>query len=565
MNAKHEFAIRSLSNALESDGRYRLKRPRTLVYRILTLMPPAWRERVAERLLRRSGVPGPAAEHVMQNLLSAARQKRGERKRAEATVVKGADNFYERQYRQYLNANMGAFAMTATQVLVASGGARRGRLWRCHRQTYAAVVEQTADASPIVVLDHQTVAVHILLPRPKRQGEHGAVNLWLAGGDPMPEYYRNIVAGDEVRCVDPTVHARLRSADGAILEVAAAAVGSKRLTLLALHPHDPDAMGLHITLFAVEALGPERLERDYGLEPAALDAHRNAALQTGRMLVFFVGGTEEVFTQCAQNLFVKRPGVNPAQRPAELSAWDPRLPLERLLDRQFETIQVTVSGHGLPGASPRNGDLGKAAFVGRRSGSVFVLIPYHPGNAVHGHAAKMWSNPYSTLVISDDHHALCRVMVSGPSRIVDHDQVKRDFPPIAAQVAAQRGHGGKPIPDPEYWFLQEVTELVQQREPLAANILDPARPTCSIAAGGHARHGKKPGYFAADTLPPYDQDLQREREAAGRPIDPTGAKWRRWIEMVGGALDARQAHLARALSRPSEQVVDVSAASGPSQ
>ena len=531
-------------NAPGSDGRYSLTPLRTLAYHAVGLLPPAWRERVAERFLRRPDAPGPASEHVVQYLLSAAKPTRIARKRVEATVAKGADNFYDRQYRQHLNATMGAFAMTATQVLVASGGAPQGWFWRRHRSAYAALLERTAGALPIVVLDHQTVAVALLLPMPKRQGEADAVSCWFAAQGPMPEYYRSIIAGEEIRSADPAVRAHERSADGAVLEVVDAALGSKRLALLALHPHDPDAMGLHMTLFGAEVLGPERIERDYGLGPAALDAHRNAARQTGRMLVFVVGGTEEVFTQCSQNLFLKRPvEVAPSSRPMKSSAWAPTLPLDRLLGAQFETVQITVSASGLPGASPRNGDVGKAAFVGRLGRGVFILIPYHPGNAVHGHAAKLWSNPYGTVVISDDHHALSRVTVSGPSRVVDHCQVKRDFPAIAAEAAAQRGHKGAPTPDPEYWFLQEVAELVQQREPLAANTLDPARPPCSISAGGQAHHGKKPGYFAADTLPPYDQDLQHQREAVGRPVDPTGAQHRRWIETVQNALDARQAHL----------------------
>jgi hypothetical protein len=377
----------------------------------------------------------------------------------------------------------------------------------------------------------------------------------------MPRFYRNIVAGEEVRSADAAVRARERHADGAVLEVVDAVMKSKRLALLALHPYDPDAMGLHITLFGVEVLGPEQLERDYGFNSTAPEAYKSTACQTGRRLVFCVGGTEEVFTQCSQNLFIKRPVVPsaPPGRPLAPNVWDPALPMARLIGTQFEMIQVTVSAHGLPGASPRNGDIGKAAFVERRGKRVIVLIPYHPGNSVHGHAAKLWSNPYGTIVISDDHRALCRVTLSGPSWVVSHDRVKRDFPRAAAQVAAQCGHHDKVIPDPEYWFLQEVTELVQQREPLAANRLDPIRPTCSISAGGQARHGKKPAYFAADTLPLYDQSLQHAREAAGRPVNPAGAEHRRWLETVRDALDARQAHLQRVLCSSNEELVDSNA------
>ena len=92
-------------------------------------------------VLRRTGAPGPAAEHVVQYLLSAARSKRKNRALEEATVAKGADTFYERQYRQYLNPVMGAFAMTATQALLASGRPPRGLLWRHCRKTFAAMLE----------------------------------------------------------------------------------------------------------------------------------------------------------------------------------------------------------------------------------------------------------------------------------------------------------------------------------------------------------------------------------------------------------------------------------------
>ena len=56
-------------------------------------------------------------------------------------------------------------------------------------------------------------------------------------------------------------------------------------------------------------------------------------------------------------------------------------------------------------------------------------------------------------------------------------------------------------------------------------------------------HDKKPAYFAAGTLPPYDQELQHEREKAGRPADPLGGEHRRWNESVRSALESRRAHL----------------------
>ncbi|MGH6840786.1 MAG: hypothetical protein ACREDV_01650 [Methylocella sp.] len=324
-------------------------------------------------------------------------------------------------------------------------------------------------------------------------------------------------------------------------------IHSKKLALLALHPHDPDAMGLHITLFAVEMLEPERVAKDYGLVPNALEPWRRAALREDRLLVFCAGGTEEVFTQCSQNLFVKRPVASRDRRAraAWPNAWNPVLSLERLLAMQFETFQVTVSASGVPGASPRNGDRGKAAFAGRLGRKTFVLIPYYPGNAVHGHTAKLWSNAYGTLVIFDDHGSLSAVTVSGPCFVSAHERVKRDFPIIAREAANVQRRNGTPVPDPEYWYLHEIAEIVQQSEPLAANFLDPGRPACSINAGGEARHDKKPAYFAANTLSPYDQTLQHEREAAGLPADPSGDAHRRWSESARCALNSRRAHLQR--------------------
>jgi len=128
-------------------------------------------------------------------------------------------------------------------------------------------------------------------------------------------------------------------------------------------------------------------------------------------------------------------------------------------------IQITVSSSGLPGASPRNGDKGKAAFLGRRNNKVSLLIPYHPGNFIHGHAAKLWSNPFGSLMISDDHTFLTRVIISGPCRIQKHNYIKVNFPEAAAAVADQKGRTGKPSPEPEYWFMQDVDKLIIERDP----------------------------------------------------------------------------------------------------
>jgi len=532
----------------EFAGEYHITWRTTLAHRAIGLLPPIWRTRAADRFLRRDA-PGPACEHVAQYLLDEARHAINANKRKDATIVRGADLFYRQQYRQYLNATMGAFAMTATQALVASGGAPRGCLWWRRLEPFAAMLDATGGAPPILVLDRETVAVSVMLPKPYGEDERAEAEHWLAGTGRMPEMFRTIAAGHEVRCADPRVRARERSADGAILEVVDAVLRSGKLALLALHPHDPDAMGLHITLFGVEIVSPQRLETDYGLAASALDIYRKAARNHGRMLVFCVGGTEEAFTQCSQNLFVKQPVPRPnAPRRREWpQAWDPRDRLEPLLATQFELIQATVSADGLPGASPRNGGIGQAGFVARDHAGLFVLIPYYPGNSVHGHAGKLWSNPYGALVVSDDHSATTRVTISGPARVLTHKAVKRRFPAVAVASGTWQGSTKRGGALPDYWFLQEVAEIIQQSEPLARNRLDPQRPTCSINAGGQAKHGKKPAYFAADTIAEYDTHLQHEREAEGRPTCVSGASRRQWLETVAPALQARHAHLARVI------------------
>ena len=304
-------------------------------------------------------------------------------------------------------------------------------------------------------------------------------------------------------------------------------------------------MGLHITLFATEALTAEAVQHDYALDADALYPWRYAAWSRNCLLRFCVGGVEEAFTQCSQNLFVKRPTseLNGGRRAVWPNAWSPTQPLDRLVASQFELLQVTVSSSGLPGASPRNGNIGKAAFVAQRGPKTSVLIPYFTGNAVHGHAAKLLSNPQGAIVIWDDHTALSAITITGLSRVVEHQWVERRFPHIVSEISTRQKHNGSQASDPEYWFEQEVAEIVQQDEPLAQSILDPARPTCSIHAAGPALHGKKPAYFAADTIAPYDQAWQHEREAEGRPTDPSGVSRRYWEWELAPALAARLAHL----------------------
>ncbi|MGC1863130.1 MAG: hypothetical protein WA733_18935 [Methylocystis sp.] len=281
------------------EKRYRLTSLRSFLFRAVGVIPPTLREKVAEKFLRRAGSPGPAAEHVFQYLLSAEKAKEKGRtgRFEEATVAKGADNFYERQYRQYFNATMGAFALTAKMAFVCSGGAPRGWLWGRRRCVHAAMLEEIAGAPPIIVIDHQTVALPLLLPDPDPEAEDAAVDRWLAGRGPMPSGYRNIAAGEEVRCAERHVLARRRSADGALVELTDAVLQSGKLAILALHPYDPDAMALHITLFGSEVVEPDGVERDYGLGHEALDPWRYAARERGRHLRFLVGGVEELFTQ----------------------------------------------------------------------------------------------------------------------------------------------------------------------------------------------------------------------------------------------------------------------------
>jgi hypothetical protein len=506
--------------------------------------PPALRERIAETWLRRPATPGPAPEHVFQYALGVRlAREAGEGDRAEV-VAKGADNFYARQYRQYLNPTMGVFAESTTMAVLAAGDAACGRLWGRRRPVVMAMAQAVDGAGPILVLDHQSVATPLYLPRPRDAAETQRLERWLAGRGPAPVSLRRLISGEEMRCAESGVRARRFCALGAALDVAQAALASGKLALLGLHPYDPDAMGLHITLFGVEALSPEELARDYALAPDALDPWRRAAERGNFVLCFLAGGVEEAFTQCSQNLFVKRPAPAPAGvRTAWPNPWTPGLPLDLLVGAQFELFQATVSASGLPGVSPRNGDVGLAAFVSQEGGRTRVLTPYFAGNAVHGHAAKLWTNPVSTLLIWDDHTTRTATCLRGPTRIVSHGAVEKRFPLIAARIARRQRRNGAPADPPEYWFELTVAEILFGDEPLAPNALDPARPACGISAAGPAHHGKKPAYFAAESLAPYDMALQHEREAAGRPRDPSGVSRRYWEWESAPAREARRVHL----------------------
>jgi hypothetical protein len=440
---------------------------------------------------------------------------------------------------------MGVFAITATQAVLAAG-ARASKL-RAHRAVRMTMNPAIDGAHPILALDHQSVATPLYLPTPSDEGEYHTLTRWLTAHGPAPLSYQRAMTGDEMRCAQGGALARRRTTAGSMLDLADAALRSQRLAILALHPHDPDAMGLHITLFGVEALTLDALVQDYALAPESLDLWRYAAQAQGALLYFLVGGVEEAFTQCSQNLFVKRrlPAEGGPRRAQWPNAWAPSQPLEQLIGRQFEILQASVSASGLPSVSPRNGAIGTAGFVACDNSRTLVLVPYFAGNAVHGHAAKLWSNPNGALMIWDDHSALCAVTISGPACVLSHAYVVRRFPDIAARIASRKRRNGAPADDPEYWFGQEVAEIIIQDEPIAANVLDPARPVCSIHAAGPAMHGKKPAYFASDSLPPYDMALQREREHPGRPRDPSGAAHQYWERESATALAARLAHLAR--------------------
>lgn len=533
------FVFERSSARRVSETRYKITPLRTFVYHAASWLPPFWREPAAERFMRREGAPAPAAEHVFQYLLSAGNSRYNGKNRKEAVVAKGADKFYERQYRQYFNPIMGSFAMTATRALLGVGGSPRlGR-----RKTFVAMLDQDALAAPpILVPNRQTAAVPLLLPKPRDKAEGVAMARWLARRGDMPASCRELAEGKDLHSTQSGARAFERAIYDELLDLAHAVIATRKLAVLALHPCDPDAMGLHITLSNAEILTPKFFAQDYGLAPQALSRWNEAAAARGKLLFFCVGATEELFTQCSQNLFIKRPAPLATGNAPPL-AWSPLDSLERLIEAQFELFQVTVSASGLPGASPRNGDIGKAAYVERHRSKTYVLIPYHPGNDVHGHAAKLWSNNYGSLLVFDDVSARTAVSISGPCRVITHETALRCFSASAAHAANATRRDRSRMPAPEYWFVQEAAEIAQQRESLAAHTLDPARSACSINAGGRALHGKKPHYFAADGLPPYDMELQHRREVMGRPLDPSGLEGRQWHEDACGALAARAAHL----------------------
>jgi hypothetical protein len=551
---------------MNSHWSYRL-RPRTVgALRLLAWVPPSLRLPIAERFLRRPEQPGPAAEHVLQYLVSstidrgrgadanpgavASRPEVAPKNRVKKPVLVGqADFFYKSQYRQYATPTMGAFAMTATGVLAATSGSPTGVLFGRRRPTVAAMLSGHCDtgAAPIVVLSGEAVALAVFLPSWDSPTAAEEVARWVGGQGPLPSHYADLESGVRVAGDEGVPRTRVRHRAGSAIGMVGAALRSCHLSLLALHPHDPDAMGLHLTLFAVEALDADALEEQYSLPAEEIAAHRRAASDHHEFLVFLVGGTEEVFTQCSQNLFVKEALDSPSGDEGVVATGNAAIgapSLEGFLSHQFEAVQITASADGVPGASPRNGQIGRACFVGHRFGRAYLLIPYHPGNAIHGHAAKLWSNPFSTVVIPDDHTEFRCVALSGASGISSHASVLRRFEHVAALAAQPVGEAEATTKEPVYWFVMRIEEILWEQERLAGNRLVAERAACTINAEGEGRHTKKPKYFATAVAAEYDMALQHQRESAGRPVDPTGVVRDAWVESLEGALALRREHLA---------------------
>jgi len=518
-------------------------------------LPPAEREVAAERWLRRPGVPGPAAEHAMQHLVglweefsqdtqdnntNTAAIRRKPKSRTE-TISKGADAFYKAQYRQYLNATMGAFAATATHALIGSG--TQPSTSGADRFVQAAMVTGRPTCPPILVLDHQSVAVAIPIPRSLPAGDDRALWHWLTQNGDLPDSVRRCIEGRTIHSRRPGAPAVERSNMASVMEVVEAALNTRRLAILALHPTDPDAMGLHITLFGVVGRDAATLANEHGLPAEVLAPMVEDAAAEGSEIFFLVGGTDEVFTQCSQNLFVKRqPRIG--DTPARVAGWKPSDPLAELMGAQFELFQVTVSSRGVPGASPRNGATGSVAYVVELADHDLLMIPYHPGNFIHGHAAKLWSNPHGAIIVRDDHHHLRQVVLRGPCRVVSHDDVSLEHPNIIKLEVARSTSISSRRP-PAYWFVQTVSEIIMETDVLTNMVLDESRPSCSLNAAGDGKFSKKPAYFAAQNTTPYDQALQHRREEAGRPTDASGREHRRWASESANAMETRLTRLQR--------------------
>ena len=545
---------------------YELKERTVRLLRLLNALPPAYLSRLAERYLRRPDQPGPAGEHVLQYLVSGTLDERrsddgsstkhrpdsadsSEPKKRKPVVVGQADFFYRAQYRSTCSPTMGAFAATARQVFATSSTEPRGHLWWRHRETVTAILPRHAEGQirPILMLNDESVAVAVLVPRSGNAAVDSEIEAWLHDGAAIPAHLAESIRGEEQLGESGIAKTRARDHLGGVCELINAARQTGWLALLALHPFDPDAMGLHITLFGVASVSSDRLAQEYGLSDTDLATHREQAQVENAILGYLVGGTAEVFTQCSQNLFVKQIANEPTddlEDAIELNTSP--VDLATLFANQFETIQATVDATGLPGASPRNGQVGRAVLLGMRRGRTYILIPYHPGNAIHGHAAKLWSNRYASISVSDDHTLHRRVTIMGKSWVASHERIRREFPAVSRSVTHPDGGTEATVSDPVYWFVTRADTVTWERGALPAYILGEGREVCSINAGGEGRHTKKPKYFDTASLPTYDVAQQHHRESAGRAIDREGKARAVWLESLAPALAAREEHFASA-------------------
>ncbi len=157
---------------------------------------------------------------------------------------------------------MGAFAMTSTQVLLTAGGYPKGILgWR-RRSTNAALIEQVNDTASILVINSGTVAVPIWLPTLTDEHEQESAMCWFSRRGTMPSVYREIAIGKKVKSFYLSVTTYERDVAAANLKLLKLILENNRLALLALYPHDPHAIDLHITLFGVALVDVQKLQ-DY--------------------------------------------------------------------------------------------------------------------------------------------------------------------------------------------------------------------------------------------------------------------------------------------------------------
>ena len=226
-------------------------------------------------------------------------------------------------------------------------------------------------------------------------------------------------------------------------------------------------------------------------------------LRRGALLIFCVGATEEVFTQCSQNLFIKR--ALPEAEARRRAARPPSPTAARRADRR--AIRV-VSDHRFRHWPSRRIATQRRSWQDRfrraARGPDIRADPVSSGQFRAWSRRKALVQSYGSLLVHDDTETGAAVTISGACSILTHLDALRAFPGSAEKVATIKNRKGSPMPDPEYWFAQVVEEILMQRGTLPPYALDPARPTCAIHSGGHALFDKKPAYFAAGSLPTYD-------------------------------------------------------------